>query len=47
MPTLVGAHLEAEKHAINLSDIFKTNDDAKAGMLWKGKGRESEFDWLD
>lgn len=43
----IGAHLEAEKHAINLSDIFKTNGDVKMDALWKGKGRESELDWLD
>jgi hypothetical protein len=46
----IGAHLEAEKHAINLSDIFQTNGDSsdvKTGALWKGKGHESEFDWLD
>jgi hypothetical protein len=45
----VGAHLEAEQHhdAINLSDIFKTNGDVKVGALWKGKGRESEFEGLD
>ena len=43
----IGAHLEAEKHVINLSDIFKTNGNVKVGALWKGKGGESEFDWLD
>ena len=46
----IGAHLEAEKHVINISDTFKTtNDEVKVpmGALWKGKGRESDFDWLD
>ena len=43
----IGAHLEAEQHAINLSDIFKTNGDVKVGALWKGKGHESEFERLD
>ena len=27
--------------------IFKTNSDVKVGALWKGKGRKSEFEWLD
>ena len=44
----IGTHLEAEKHSINLSDIFKMNGDVKVGALWKGKGcSKSEFDWLD
>ena len=43
----IGAHLEAEQHVINLSDIFKTNGDVKVGALWKGKGRESEFERLN
>ena len=43
----IGTHLEAEKHATNLSDIFKTNGDVKVGALWKGKGCKNEFDsWL-
>ena len=29
------------------SDIFKTNGNVKLGVLWKGKDREHEFDWLD
>ena len=38
---------------INLSDIFGTNGDVKLseslamGSMWKGKGRETELDWLD
>ena len=43
----IGAHSEAKQHVINLSDIFKTNGDVKGGALWKGKGRESEFERLD
>lgn len=44
----VGAQLEAEKHTIKLSDIFSsTNDDVKLGSLRKGKGKETELDWLD
>ena len=43
----IGAHLEAEKHTIHLSDIFGTNGDVELGSSWKGKGRETDLDWLD
>ena len=41
----IGAHLEAEKHTIHLSDIFGTNGDV--GSSWKGKGCETDLNWLD
>jgi len=43
----IGAHLEAEKHTIHLSDIFGTNGDVELGSSWKGKGRETDLNWLD
>jgi hypothetical protein len=38
----VGANSEAQRHAINLSDIFSTNSDVTMGAVWKGKGREEQ-----
>jgi len=43
----IGAHLEVEKHTIHLSDIFGTNGDVELGSSWKGKGRETDLDWLN
>ena len=43
----IRAHLEAEKHTIHLSDVFGTNGDVELGSSWKGKGRETDHDWLD
>ena len=43
----IGAHLEAEKHTIHLSDVFGANGDIKLGSSWKGKGHETDLNWLD
>ena len=43
----IGAHLEAEKHTIHLSDVFGTNGDTELGSSWKGKDHETDLDWLD
>ena len=37
----VGAHLEAQKHTIHLSDVFQTNGDVKSD------GNETNSKWLN
>ena len=42
----ISAHSEAQKHAVNLSDAFKTNGNGELDMVWKGKGKETNSEWL-